>query len=188
MRYTCWQDRLFSPFEKQVLMEVDWVCQRAHLRALLQLHPDWSQQQLADAVGCSKSMVAKWKKRFAEVDPNHAALLFSRSRAPHHHPARISEEVVERLIEMRLCPPENLRRMPGPKALLYSLARDETLRLRSLRLARSTRTVWKILDTVGLIEPDARTGPFAGAPTQASATASASASPTGCLSIDARSN
>jgi hypothetical protein len=35
---------------------------------------------------------------------------------------------------------------------LYSLHRDETLRLRSLRLPRSTRTLWQILDQAGLIE------------------------------------
>jgi hypothetical protein len=107
-------------------MEVDWVCKRAHLRALLQLHPDWSKPQLADAVGCSKSLVTTWKKRFAEVDPHHVVVLFSRSRAPHHHPARLSEQVVERIIEMRLAPPDNLKRTPGPKALVYSLDRDET--------------------------------------------------------------
>jgi hypothetical protein len=43
-------------------MEVDWVCKRAHLRALLGLHPDWSQQQLADAGGCSKSMESRVEK------------------------------------------------------------------------------------------------------------------------------
>lgn len=135
-------------------MEVDWVCKRAHLRALLGQHPEWSQQQLSDAVGCSKSMVCKWKKRFAQADSGSALVLFSRSRAPHRHPARLSEEVVERIVEIRLSPPEHLKRTPGPKAILYYLGRDETLRLRGLRLPRSTRTVWQILDQAGLIERD----------------------------------
>ncbi len=73
-------------------MESQWVCQHAHLRALLQLHPDWSQQQLADAVGCSKSMVNTWKKRFAQSDRKDVAILFYRSHAPHHHPARLRQE------------------------------------------------------------------------------------------------
>jgi transposase InsO family protein len=133
-------------------MEVDWVCKRAHLRHLLQLHSDWSQQQLADAVGCSKSTVSRWKRRFAEDDPRSVSILFSRSRAPHHHPARVAQEVVERIIEMRLSPPDHLKRTPGPKALLYYLPRDETLRQRGFRLPRSTRTIWKILDEAGLIE------------------------------------
>ena len=98
-------------------MESKSLCQRAHLRALLHLHPDWSQQQLADAVGCSKSMVNTWKKRFAEADPQNVVVLFSRSRAPHHHPPRIGQEVVDRIIEMRLCPLDNLKRTPGPKGV-----------------------------------------------------------------------
>jgi len=139
-------------FPQEVVMESQWVCQRAHLRALLSLHPDWSQQQLADAVGCSKSMVNTWKKRFAEADPRDVTILLSRSRAPHHHSPRLGEEVVERIMELRLSPPENLKRTPGPKAVLYYLSRDETLRIRGLRLPRSTRTVWQILDQAGLIE------------------------------------
>jgi hypothetical protein len=93
-----------------------------------------------------------WKKRFAEVDPENVVVLFSRSRAPHHHPARVSQQVVERIIVMRLSPPDHLKRTPGPKALLYYLPHDEALRLSGLRLPRSTRTVWKMLDTAGLIE------------------------------------
>ena len=103
------------------MSEVDWVCKRAHLRHLLELHPDWSEQQLADAVDYSKSSVSRWKKRFREADPRSVAVLFSYSRAPHHHPPRIAEEVKERIQEMRLAPPENLKRTPGPKALLYYL-------------------------------------------------------------------
>jgi hypothetical protein len=133
-------------------MEVDWVGKRAHLRHLLKEHPDWSQQQLADAVGCSKSTVSKWKRRFALADPADVGVLFSRSRAPHRHPPRLSPEVVERILHMRLSPPDQLKRPPGPKALLSSLHRDDTFRLRGLRLPRSTRTIWHILDAAGLIE------------------------------------
>lgn len=134
-------------------MEIEWVCQRAHVRALLlQHHADWSTQQYAEAVGCSKSMVSRWKQRFASVPAQNAAVLFSRSRAPHRHAPRISEEVVERILEIRLSPPENLKRTPGPKAVSYYLKRDETLRLRRLRVPTSTRSIWQILDQAGLIE------------------------------------
>ncbi len=40
-------------------MENDWVSKRAHLRALLHLHPDWSVRQLIDAVGYAKSTVSQ---------------------------------------------------------------------------------------------------------------------------------
>ena len=134
------------------MSEVDWVCKRAHLRYLLHHHPDWSEQQLADAVGYSKSSVSRWKKRFREADLGSVVVLFSRSRAPHYHPPRLAEEVKERIIELRLAPPEHLQRTPGPRPILYYLQRDELLRLQGLRLPRSTRTVWQILDQAGLIE------------------------------------
>src|SRR5450631_3518976 len=95
---------------------------------------------------------ASGKKRFTQGNPRSASLLFSRSRAPHHHPPRVAKEVVERIIEMRLCPPEHLKRTPGPKALLYYLPRDERLQSGDFRLPRSTRTIWQILDAMGLIE------------------------------------
>jgi len=136
------------------MSEVDWICKRSHLRSLLQLHPDWSQQQLADAVGCSKSMVHKWKQRFAQVDQGDPMILFSRSRAPHHHPPRIADEVKARIEEIRLSPPDNLKRTPGPLAILYYLERDEPLRLAGFCIPRSTRPVWQILDEAGLIERD----------------------------------
>jgi len=136
------------------MSEVDWMCRRSHLRALLQQHPDWSERQLADAVGCSKSMVNKWKRRFAHAKPHDATVLYSRSRVPHRHRPRIADEVKERIEEIRRFPPENLKRVPGPKAILYYLHRDEPLRLTGAYLPRSTRTIWQILNEAGLIERD----------------------------------
>lgn len=135
-------------------MEALWVSQRAHLRHLLLLHPDWTGQQVADAVGCSPSMVFKWRRRFATAAPNEVTVLFSRSRAPHHHPPRIDEEVKERVQQIRLAPPEDLKRTPGPVAILYYLQRDEELLAKGARFPRSTRTIWRILDAAGLIERD----------------------------------
>ena len=133
-------------------MERDWVRKRAHLRALLRQHPDWSVSQLADAVGFSKSTVSRWKRRLLAADPTSITVLFSRSRAPHRHPPRIAQAVVDRIIELRMAPPEQLHRTPGPRAILYYLPRDETLRQLGVQLPTSTRTIWRILDQAGLIE------------------------------------
>lgn len=133
-------------------MEALWVGQRAHLRHLLQLHPDWSLQQLADAVGCSKSMVSKWKRRFAQASEQDVAMFFSRSRARRHPPARLDREVVNRVLEIRLFPPDHLRRTPGPRAILYYVHRDPELLASGKRLPRSTRTVWRLLDEAHMIE------------------------------------
>jgi transposase InsO family protein len=99
-------------------------------------------------------MVYKWRQRIADAAPDDVAILFSRSRAPHHHPPRIDQEVKERIQEIRLDPPEGLQRTPGPVAIAYYLQRDQALLAAGKRLPRSTRTIWRILDAAGLIERD----------------------------------
>ncbi len=59
--------------------------------------------------------------------------------------------VEERIVEMRLSPPENLNRVPGPRALLYYLPRDPEVQALQVPLPHSTRTVWKILHKHGCI-------------------------------------
>ena len=59
-------------------MERDWVSKRAHLRALLRQHPDWSVSQLADAVGCARRTVSRWKRRLLAADPT--SIYVNRSR------------------------------------------------------------------------------------------------------------
>jgi hypothetical protein len=54
-------------------------------------------------------------------------------------------QVEERILAIRDEPPENLKRVPGPKAILYYLPRDPALQARTAPLPRSTRTIWKIL-------------------------------------------
>src|SRR5437763_100620 len=40
---------------------------RVNLARLQQLHPQWTQQQLADALGRSRSWVKKWLRRFEQA-------------------------------------------------------------------------------------------------------------------------
>lgn len=147
-------------------MEAVYYAVRANLRRLLQLHPQWTQPQYAQAVGMSVGWVKKWKKRLQEAEPEGEQVLHSRSRARIHPPERISQVVVERIIQMRDEPPEGLRRTPGPKALVYYLPRDE--QLAGERLPRSSRTVYRILQQAGRIvhrqpqlhEPQERPAPL----------------------------
>ncbi len=97
----------------------------------------------------SLGWVKKWKKRLQEADPEDTQVLHSRSRARTHPPARISEPVVERILQIRDVPPEGLQRTPGPKAILYYLPRDE--QLQGERLPRSSRTIYRILHQAGRI-------------------------------------
>ncbi len=139
-------------------MEAQWVAQRAALRCLVQQHPHWTQGQLASFLGCSVSFVKKWLHRFRAAEPNDVGVLFSRSRARHTPPPPPDLRLVERIIEIRTSPPENLQRTPGPRAILYYLHRDPDLQAQGIVPPRSTRTIWKILRKLGcILDPPERT-------------------------------
>jgi transposase InsO family protein len=109
-------------------------------------------------IGCSVSFVKKWLKRFREADLDDLQVLFSRSRAPHTPPPPPVWRLVQRIIEIRTCPPENLQRTPGPRAILYYLHRDAELAANAIVPPRSTRTIWKILRKLGyILDPPERT-------------------------------
>jgi transposase InsO family protein len=122
---------------------------RGKLRTLLQIHPDWSVRDYQQATKRSLSWVKKWKKRLSGTDNDEHALR-GQSRAPHRPPARISDVVVNRILDIRDHPPQNLKRTPGPKAILYYLHQDKQFAAQE-RLPHSTRTVWQILRKYGRI-------------------------------------
>jgi transposase InsO family protein len=124
---------------------------RALLRDLLEKTPFVSPRELAQIIGRSVSWVKKWRKRLAGGDPHDPTLVCSRSRAHHAPYFRWDIRVTQRMVEMRLSPPENLKRVPGPRALLYYLPRDPELQAAHLPLPRSSRTVWKILHSTGCL-------------------------------------
>ena len=132
-------------------MEEQWLVDRTTLRTLLRTQPTWTIQDLAQAIGRSRSWVKKWRTRLRAAPPDDEAVLHSRSRARKHPPPPLDPRVIDRLLEIRDHPPEQLQRTPGPKTVLYYLARDPVLRALGLRLPRSTRTVWQILRRYGRI-------------------------------------
>ncbi len=144
-----------------MLLEADLIAKRAALRWLAEHHPQWTHQDLADALSMSRSWVNKWLQRIRQADPHDALALHSRSRARHTPPASIASQpaVVQRILEIRLEPPENLQRVPGPEAILYYVHRDPALQRAGVRLPRSQTTIWKILRQAGCIEKDRRRKP-----------------------------
>jgi len=141
-----------------MLSEADLIAKRAALRWLAQTHPNWTYQELAAALGMSRSWVSKWLRRLREAGKSDVMALHSRSRARHTPPASIASQpaVVQRILEMRIAPPENLQRIPGPEAILYYLHRDQNLQGAGLRLPRSQTPIWKILRNSGCIAQDRR--------------------------------
>ena len=132
-------------------MEAVYYAARANLRRLLTQQPTWTRQQYAQAVGMSLGWVKKWIKRLREAPPQDEAVLQGQSRARKHPPQRLSQRVVDRLLELRDQPPEGLGRTPGPKALLYYLPRDAELAASGERLPRSSRTIYGYLLQAGRI-------------------------------------
>ncbi len=109
----------------------------------------------------SRSWVDKWLQRLRQAVPRDVMVLHSRSRARHTPPASIASQAarVQRILEMRLAPPEHLQRTPGPEAILYYLHRDPDLQHAGLRLPRSQTPIWKILRSAGCIAHDRRRKP-----------------------------
>jgi hypothetical protein len=132
-------------------MEAVYYAARANLRRLLQQHPHWTRPQLAQATGMSVSWIDKWKKRLLQAPKDDEQALHGLSRAPHHPLSRLDQQVVDRVLEIRDDPPEGLGRTPGPRAILYYLGRDESLKERGMRLPKSTRTIHRLLRENGRI-------------------------------------
>lgn len=144
-----------------MLAFADLIAKRAALRWLAQQHPQWTHQDLADALSMSRSWVSKWFQRLLQADADDIMALHSRTPPRHTPPASIASQpaVVQRILEIRLAPPENLQRVPGPEAILYYVHRDPALQQAAMHLPRSQTTIWKILRQAGCIAQDRRRKP-----------------------------
>ncbi len=128
-------------------MTLSYYAARANLSHLLQLHPDWSQTELAAALGYSKAWVKKWRKRLREERAAGVPLeqvLQGHSRARKHPPLKTHPLVVEQILSLRDQPPEGLRRVPGQETIRYYLERDPVLQVFQLPIP-SCRTIYRLL-------------------------------------------
>jgi transposase InsO family protein len=128
-------------------MPLSYYAARANLWYLRQHHPDWSHAELATALGCSKSWVEKWLKRFREELAARVPLeqiLQGHSRARRTPVPKTHPLVVEQVLSIRDQPREGLRRVPGPEALRYYLERDPALQFFQLPIP-SCKTIYRIL-------------------------------------------
>jgi transposase InsO family protein len=107
--------------------------------------------EYARALGRSESWVKKWLRRLGQAPRDDEAVLHSRSRARKRPPPSVAPPVVDRILELRDAPPDGLRRVPGPRAILSFLHRDPALAAAGVPLPRSTATVWAILRRHGRI-------------------------------------
>ncbi len=122
-----------------------WLADRAMLQRLLQEHPEWSQQELAQRLGRSLGWVKKWKKRLREAPAGDTSVLLGKPFGRKTPYPQTDAEAEQQILAIRDAPPEHLQRVPGPRAILYYLPRDPLLQHRIETLPRSTRTIGKIL-------------------------------------------
>ena len=132
-------------------MEEHWLADRTTLRMLLRRQPQWTLQDLVEAVGRSRSWVKQWRARLRAAPPEDETVLHSRSRARKHPPRALAQPVIDRIREIRDHPHGNLQRTPGPETILYYLHHGEAQDVRPDRLPRSSRTIWRILKQYGRI-------------------------------------
>jgi Homeodomain-like domain-containing protein len=99
-------------------MEAQWLADRTTLRTLLRTQPQWTVRDLAEAIGRSRGWVKKWRRRLRGALPEDDAILHSHSRARKHPPPPLDPRVIDRILEIRDQPPDNLQRTPGPKTIL----------------------------------------------------------------------
>src|SRR6266702_3315077 len=138
------------------MQQEHWIADRAMLQRLMQLHPEWTQQELADWIGRSVGWVKKWRKRLREAPPGDRCVLFGKPLGRKTPYPQTDPEVEERILAIRDAPPEHLQRTLGPRAILYYLPRDPALHDRRETLPRSTRTIWRILRRNGRISQERR--------------------------------
>jgi len=111
---------------------------------------------LSTGIGPGDRALAELGQKMAQAareirDPSDSQLVCSRSRAQHAPYFRWDIRLTQRIMQMRLAPPEHLKRVPGPRALLSSLPPDPQLPAARIPLPRSSRTIWKILHATGCL-------------------------------------
>jgi hypothetical protein len=132
-------------------MPATWFARRAALHCLSQQHPDWTNADLAGAVGASESWVNKWLARLKHAPATDPTRSHARSHARHTPPPSTPRPVVEHILALRDEPPAHLRRVPGPRTIVAFLHQDPEALALGVPLPRSTRTVWKVLRAHGRI-------------------------------------
>ena len=136
-----------------MLAEAELIAKRAILRWLVHQHPEWTHQDLADALKMSRPWVSKWLRRLRQADPTDVLALHSRSRARLTPPFSIASQpaVVQRILEIRMAPPANLQRIPGPEAILYFLHPRDAQRVEpSAELALQAHSMLLLVSSSGI--------------------------------------
>ncbi len=78
----------------------------------------------ADYLGTSVGWVKTWKKRLKAADPDDLEVLHARSTARKTPAPPLHALVVERIVQIRLSPPQGMPRVPGARTICTFLQAD----------------------------------------------------------------
>lgn len=134
-----------------VFDENELIADRAKLRLLRRQHPLWSLAKLAHELGRCRAWVKKWLRRLTQAPDEDQAVLHSCRSLPKRCYTEYPALLLDRLLEFRHNPPDGLKRVPGPKTLLYYLDKDPVLKQAGIVPPRSTATIYKLLVKLGCL-------------------------------------
>jgi hypothetical protein len=132
-----------------MLLPEQLACDRAKLAQLLKTHPTWGVSKLAQECQHCPTWVRKWKRRFSS-DPNPD--LYGQANSSKKPKPKTPPLLLERISSIRLQPPDNLGRTPGPKTICHFLQSDPELKAAGITPPKSATTVWKHLTRLGFYQ------------------------------------
>lgn len=125
---------------------------RMRLYFLMQAHPHWHPDSLAEVIGRTGRWVRDWQQRFAEDQSGTLGMFCSRSRAPHTRPEQTSQEVKHLIGRLREQLSEKYHRNAGARLILHELKQHTYLEENGHFVPRSPSTVNNILREMGYIQ------------------------------------
>src|SRR5687767_1985216 len=94
--------------------ESERIFERMQLHRIIDLHPDWTNQHLADELGKSEGWVRKWRDRLLNPSQQNFKMYLSQSRAPKTIWRETPTEVKNIIGDMRVELSEQYHRKAGP--------------------------------------------------------------------------
>ncbi len=95
---------------------------RMRLYFMMQEHPTWGSEALAEIIGRTARWVRQWQRRFANDQSGTLTLFLSRSRAPHSRPNQTSQAVKVVIGPLREQLSQQDHRKAGSRLILHELA------------------------------------------------------------------
>lgn len=133
--------------------ESQYIFDRMQLHRLLEKHPDWTDEKLAEETGRCKRWVRKWRPRVLNPEVKDFSRYLSLSRAPKTIQKKVHPDVEKLIVDLREELSEVYHRKAGPIVIINELRKREDLKDEGYYLPTSPTTIADILKKNGYILP-----------------------------------